>query len=187
MKKLLILLVLVGMTMDFAIAQTAKRTTAWSLMDSYKNRENDPQLLVDALEAINEACGHEKTGIQGLTFYYKGEILYLMNADASLSASPNNYRFESYEAFKQALTLGDKTIKGKDEMAHTYLLSLVSDEFNMAVQAYGEGDYASAFYGFKNSAAMNDYIGSLGVQQLVSSDDAIANAALKCSICGYER
>lgn len=155
-----------------ASGQGAQVSSAKISYDSYMTGGKDIKDLLTAKEAIDLASGHEKTGIDPKTWYYRGLIYTAL-------AQLNDAQY-SKDAWSQTLQSYNKTMeldtKGKYTTDVTNSLILLQNPiYTASFQKYQGGDYKAAYDGFKQCLAITELNNKVNKQAVV--DTAIIQAS----------
>ncbi|NNC83284.1 MAG: tetratricopeptide repeat protein [Flavobacteriales bacterium] len=128
--------------------------------------------LAEAIQEIEPAIAHEKTGMKEKTWRYRANIYELVSRHldkpeiAAVSENPVSLAAESYQ---KAMELDSK---GNYEMEHKQGLAVMQNlAMNTGINRYNANDYAGAFQMFEQSMLLSE---SMGITDTL----AIYNAAL---------
>jgi len=171
----LIILIFTATTIQ---AQSNKFLSAFNNVTEYQStEEKDTDLLLEALEAINETTLHETMKEKGKTWYYKGLINHLIFENQEISSQHPAAVFEAVASYKKALSMDDSKFRNEKE-AENNLFNLSVHLYNAGVQLYTMNDYDNAYKHFNEVKQIKEFFEARGSEKKVDDTDATYNAAL---------
>ena len=148
MKKVVLVIITICLSVSSIYSQKAKVQTAWNF---YK----DPYNQYDkAKEAIDEAVVNEQTATMAKTWYYKGLIYTELYGSEKYKSLCNNCLFVAYEAFSKAIQL-DPQNEWIDDIKSIRIPFIIKAIFDEGVKSYQAKDYKSALNSFEKVMVMS--------------------------------
>ena len=148
MKKVVLVIITICLSVSSIYSQKAKVQTAWNF---YK----DPYNQYDkAKEAIDEAVVNEQTATMAKTWYYKGLIYTELYGSEKYKSLCNNCLFVAYEAFSKAIQL-DPQNEWIDDINSIRIPFIIKAIFDEGVKSYQAKDYKSALNSFEKVMVMS--------------------------------
>lgn len=159
-------------------AQSNKFLNAFNNVNEYVATERtNSDLLLDALQAINETAGNESMALKGKTWYYKGLINQLIFESEELSSQHPKALFEASSAYQKALSIDDKKFKLQKEAVQN-ISNLSIHLYNTGVKHYSMNNFDGAYDHFMEVKAIKAFLDSKEIENTVDVDNATFNAAL---------
>jgi len=170
MKRILLLLtvLLIG---NGLYAQSSKVVSAWNNLEAYRNDGKVADLL-KAMEAIDVATGHEKTGISPKTWYYRGLIYSELAKNIGEEGVPANSLDEAILSLETVYEHDVKKRFSKD--ATNGLLFVSGDVYNAGAKAFETQEYESAYKYFMKMLDINDMNNKFGKAENIDTPSLFA-------------
>lgn len=171
MKKHLISVLIVLVSVSASVAQNAKVVTAFNYLKSGDFEE--------AKSAINEAIQDPKTGAQAKTWFYRGAIYEALYGDTTFRKKNPDALAEAIRSYQKAMEIDPKN-QWKDQIQQG-LIECAGYLFNEGVAPYNNKDYLTAYNNFKQAADVYQYLNTSFGLSLVDTFATLyaANGALK--------
>lgn len=148
MKKVVLVIITICLSVSSIYSQKAKVQTAWNF---YKEPYNQYD---KAKEAIDEAVANEQTATMAKTWYYKGLIYTELYGSEKYKSLCNNCLFVAYEAFSKAIQL-DPQNEWIDDINSIRIPFIIKAIFDEGVKSYQAKDYKSALNSFEKVMVMS--------------------------------
>ncbi len=148
MKKIVLVIITICISVSLGYSQKAKVQTAWNF---YKEPYNQYD---KAKEAIDEAVTNEQTASMAKTWYYKGLIYAALHGSDKYKGLCDNCLFIAYEAFSKANQLEPKN-EWFDEINSLRIPLIIKSIFDDGVKSYQAKDYKSALASFEKVMVMS--------------------------------
>lgn len=165
---ILSLATLLAASQTISFAQTnpnTARTNAVMSLEEYNTDRTKSDKLKSAKDNIDFAADHEKTGTEGKTWRYKGQIYNKIAFDAKLKVEFPDAAVSAYEAYDKALELEEKKVedkgKPKTKIAAKNEFKAGFEEtarslYNGGVDAYNAKRYESSLNHFADILKIKD-------------------------------
>ena len=178
MKNTLFIAIILVYSIGSAFAQSNQFLTAFNNVNEYVAGERqNSDLIIQALEAINQTTKNEKMMLKGKTWYYKGIINQLIFESEELSSQHPKALFESSAGYQKALSIEDSKFKFQKESVQN-IANVAIQLYNKGVELYSMGDYDGAYDHFMEVKAIKEFLDGKEIENNVDVDNALFNAAL---------